>query len=207
MTAESPSPLDDTTYHARRALAGDTSGVEWIVTRFSPALEQQVRHRLPRALQGHYDPLDILQDVWIAALPHLEHLELRDVSTTRVLLRYFSKALLNRINELARRHARGERLERSNPSHTPLAGLPLDATGAVTRALRDESAEILRSTLEGMDAADREILVLRGIEQRSCAEVAQLTGRKEDAISRRYTRGLAKLKERLPTSVFGDLAD
>ena len=175
------------------------------MTRFSPVLEQQVRHRIPRALRGRFDPEDILQDVWAAALPRLGKLELRGSSMTRVLLRYFSTALLNRINDLSRRAARGERFEPTRAGGEGLSKQALDATGAVTRALRDESSELLRRTLDEMEPEDREVLILRGIEQRPNAEVARILDRSENTVSHRYSRALAKLRQRLPDSVFGDL--
>lgn len=122
-----------------------------------------------------------------------------------MLLRYLSAVFLNRINELARRHARARRTNASQPEAQGLSRLSEHGAGAVTRAVRNETSRVLRETLEAMDPIDSEILILRGIEQRSTREVAELTSRSEDSVSRRYTRALTKLRERMPGTVLDEL--
>ena len=197
--------LNKTTLQVRRAMAGDPESVEWVIHRFGPALAEQARFRMPRLLSGIYTSEDVIQDVWITVLPRLGALEPGSHGMTQVLLRYFSTAVVNRIHELARKHARGEHLERSQGSGTNLSRLIAESTGIHTRVHRGEAAKTLHETLEAMDPLDREIMILRGIEQHSNDEAAELIGEKANTVSRRYARALIKLRERLPNSIFADL--
>lgn len=198
--------FDRTTLQVGRAMAGSRESIEWVIQRFGPSLTEQARYRMPRLLSGLYGIEDVVQDVWIAVLPRLGTLESRGKGMTSVLLRYFSTALVNRINELARRHARGERLERSQGSGTHLSRMIAETTGVRSRASREEAAEILHSTLSAMDPLDREVLILRGIEQHSNNEAAELVGSSVDTVSHRYSRALDKLRQKLPNSLFDDIA-
>ena len=198
---------DTTTLQVRRAVAGDAESIAWVIERFGPALIEQARFRMPRLLASAYSIEDVVQDVWIRVLPRLGTLESRGKGMTQGLLRYFSTALVNRINELARRHARGERLERTKTVDSNLSRLVADTTGVHSRVLRGESADILHRTLEALEPLDREVLILRGIEQHTNEEAAQLIGESPNTVSHRFARALERLRERLPNSFVDDLGD
>ena len=74
-----------------------------------------------------------------------------------------------------------------------------------TRAARHEVGQVVRETLEGLDQSEREILVLRGIEQVSNQEVSRRLGLQPSTATMRYQRALAKLEKRLPRSVVAEL--
>jgi RNA polymerase sigma factor (sigma-70 family) len=82
-----------------------------------------------------------------------------------------------------------------------------DASGAVTQALRREQHDEVRRCLDELAPPDREILVLRGIEQHSIKTSAMLLGVGEEAVAKRYLRALTRLRARLPRSVFDELDD
>ena len=52
---------------------------------------------------------------------------------------------------------------------------------------------------------DREIILLRGIEELSTKSVAMLLELSPDAVYKRYRRALQKLRARLPGSVFDEI--
>ena len=58
-----------------------------------------------------------------------------------------------------------------------------------------------------MEPRDREVLVLRGIEQRENQEVAAQLGIDGDAASTRYRRALQRLRDRLPAVLSSDLCE
>ena len=60
---------------------------------------------------------------------------------------------------------------------------------------REETAKRLQEFLDGMDPADREVLVLRHFEELSNAEVAAEMQISVAAASKRYIRALGKLKK------------
>ena len=65
----------------------------------------------------------------------------------------------------------------------------------------------LDDVLGELDAKDREVILLRGIEQLSLPAVAAQLGASEAAVAKRYQRAIAKLRARLPGSAFDELAD
>ena len=54
---------------------------------------------------------------------------------------------------------------------------------------------------------DREILILRSIEQVSVRAAASLLGLSENALSVHHHHALRRLRERLPDSIFSDLSE
>ena len=86
-----------------------------------------------------------------------------------------------------------------------LERLPADITHASTLAQRDEAFTALHAALDELDEKDREVLVLRGIEQVANDEVARLLGVTPGAITRRYQHALEKLRKRLPGSILDEL--
>ncbi len=192
-------PGEVTSIHVQRAISGNRESLDWVVARLSPLLVAQARFRLGESLR-HCDPEDIVHDAWIVALPKLDDLVSRDGRFTPVLLRFLSVTVLNKVRNLLRAQIRAG-----------AAGLERDITsplsGAVTRAMRVERDEMIRETLDSLDPADREVLLLRGVEQVPAKAAAIVLRISEEAVSKRYRRALAKLRARLPGTVFDELAD
>ncbi len=67
--------------------------------------------------------------------------------------------------------------------------------------IRDELRERLRAALEQLAPHDREILVMRNLEQLPIAEIAAVLGLTEGAVKVRHLRALQRLR-----SVLGDSA-
>jgi RNA polymerase sigma-70 factor (ECF subfamily) len=207
MTTDSRLSSDDsaneTSSHVRHARAGDSKSIAWLVSRFAPALLAQANYRLRRLPRGIYDPEDLVQDAWIAALPRLPDLPARDERYTPVLMRFLSTALLNRSNTLLQKHLKGKPLKESVSA--VLSKLVDHTTQAVSRTLRSEAGEALRVALAELTPQDREIVVLRGIEQNRNETVAKLLELKPNTVAVRYRRALARLRKRLKGTVFDEL--
>jgi RNA polymerase sigma factor (sigma-70 family) len=201
-----------TSLHVRRALHGDVSSLAWVVERFSPLLLAQARYRLGTRLRLLYDPHDLVNDVWLRALPRLSGIDARDRRVTPVILRFLAITLLNRVSDLFDKHFRGKPLTleaaASEGSDAEALHLPAaESTDVVSRAVRSENGEALRRVLDEMEPRDREVLVLRGIEQRENQEVAAQLGIDGDAASTRYRRALQRLRDRLPAVLSSDLCE
>ena len=208
---QDPSAL--TSYHVRRARRGDEESVAWVVKRFSPLLRAAADYRLGRVLRPLYDPDDIVQDVWLAALPRLPDLPPRDGRHTPVVLKYLSSTLLYRVNNLVRKHIRGKpRREEAqgggdNEAVDPVDELPATTTDVIRRLARQERKGLVHQSLDKLEPRDREILILRGIEQHPYKEIAALVGADPAALAVRFQRALEKLRRELPGSVYEELAD
>ena len=203
-------PPDATSFHVRRAQALETASLAWLIARFSPLLLVQANYRLRGTLRRVYDPEDLVDEVWLAALPRLEDLKERDGRLGPVLLRFLGTTLLNKANqwiEQALTHRRMGEPALGSSSMPGIERLQISFEDACSRAQHDEATGALRSALAELDEKDREVLILRGIEQLPNEGVAQLLGVTPGTATRRYQRALERLRVRLPGSIFEELSD
>ena len=203
-----PEP-DLTTLHAHRAVRGDAGSLDWLVSRLTPLLLAQADYRLGAVLRRRYEPEDVVNDVWLVALPRLGDLAPRAGRLTPVLLSFLSTTLVYRVNNLMRKHVGGDAaasLEQGRgDDQESRIDVSAEVTGVVTAACRRETRSAVGECLAALDPKDREILVLRGIEQNSNPAVARLLGLTESAVAARYHRALQRLRKKLPGSVFEEL--
>jgi RNA polymerase sigma factor (sigma-70 family) len=195
---------DLTTVHVRAAARGERESLEWVVARFTPLLLMQAAHRLHGPLRRVVEPEDLVQDVWVRALPRIAELRPRDGRMTVVVARFLGTTLLNRLNSLLQKRLEGdgEPLSAGAPPPEPTD----DATRALSGLVRRERERAVRAAIEELSAEDRAVIVLRGIEQNPVQEVALLLGLLPNTVAVRYGRALEKLRRKLPGSVFEDLA-
>lgn len=203
-------PRGDTTHWLRRAIDGDEDGWTCLVERLSPFLCVQAAYRLGTPLSRLYDPEDLVNEVWIVAFTRMDDLRPRGARMTPVLLRFLSKTLLHKVNDLMKRHlVRGSRKRdlalRCHDSGGRLSDLARRATSAVERASRSELNHRIREALSRLPANDREVLVLRGIEGLPVGRIAERLELNRTAVSMRYRRALERLRERLPAALVDDL--
>jgi RNA polymerase sigma-70 factor (ECF subfamily) len=207
----SAQPEEATTIHVRRSREGDAVSLAWLVERFTPLLLVQARYRLGRHLASLYDAEDLVQESWVAVLPRLSDLRPRDGRFTPVLLSFLGTALLNRYGTLMQKHVQGKPLRSGPPGSggssgtNPVARLSADQTSVLSQAARGEVQARVLAELAGLPEKDREVLVLRSIEQVSLPTAALLLGLTENAVSARHRRALQRLRAALPGSIFDDL--
>jgi RNA polymerase sigma-70 factor (ECF subfamily) len=196
-------PSEITSFHVHRAREGDAESLAWLVARLTPLLCLQASYRLPGELGRLYDPEDIVNDVWLAVIPKLSTLGDRDGRWTPVLLKYLGTAVLRRVNQLFRKHLLGKPVEGPLPADPSLSA---HITGALTRAAGSEVKAALDEAIGKLTPREREIVVLRGIEQVANETAAELLGEKSSTVAMRYLRALEKLRGLVPGSVFEELA-
>jgi RNA polymerase sigma factor (sigma-70 family) len=112
---------------------------------------------------------------------------------------------LYRINNLVKKHVTGA-APRRDPGDHPISQLPADTSTIVSHAVHQEIRSTVSAAIDELDPLDREVILLRGIEQNSNETVALLLGISPNAASMRWQRALQRLRARLPGSVFDDLA-
>jgi len=142
-----------------RAQSGDDGAFAELVERYSPRL----RYFLRKLLASSDGAEDALQDVWLDVLRHLPRL-----ADPQAL-----KAWLYRI---ARDHAFGK-LRKAKRFEQSLeeANLPDPATEEETDFSADDAARI-HAALDELPAEQREVLVLRFLEEMSYEEIARVVG-------------------------------
>ncbi len=212
-SAKRSQPDDLTTIHVRRSRQGEEESLAWLVERFTPLLLAQARHRIGRHLRGLYDPEDLVQDAWAIVLPRLSDLEPCRGRLTPVLLRFLSTALLNRYGTLVQKHLLGKPLRADPPARPggstdapdPLAHLPANQTSILSQAAHHEACARLLGAMDELSEQDRELIVLRSIEQVSVPAAARILGLSENALYVRHHRALKRLREQVPDSILADL--
>jgi RNA polymerase sigma-70 factor, ECF subfamily len=196
-----------TSVRIRSAIGGDAASVAWLVDRFSPVLLAQARFRVGKLLRRHYDPEDLVADVWAVALRRLGDLHVAADSSTAAIVRYLGTVMLRRVRDVARLAAVRRSAKSPDASReASVSQLDASTTSLVTRAIRDERTSILVRAIEDLDPLDRQVVVLRGIEGVSLAETAAIMNATPGAVATRYHRALKKLKSELPDTVLAELA-
>ncbi len=199
----SQSDPDPTSVELRQAAAGDLDSLEWLVHRFTPLLLAQAHHRIGEALGKRVPPVELVQEVWAIALPRLGELVAGAGRATPVVVKFLGTVCDLRI----RAHVRA--LERENamfeaPGPEALHGLPADQSGLVTGVARRELFEKVRAAMDSLSSEEREVLLLRILEQRTGAEVARLLGLEPNAVYVRQHRALAALRGVLQADLFDE---
>jgi RNA polymerase sigma factor (sigma-70 family) len=197
---------DETTLHVSAAVDGRAESLEWVVRRFSPALEAAAEYRMGEHLRRSVVPADVVGELWMIVLPRLGSLRPRDGRLTPVLMRYLATALRGHLNNLARRYARSRFLQLDAPAgEQPAADLPAEQTDAIERAARNEEAGRLRQALQQLAPSDRELIVRRAVEGERNVDVAESLGITPRTCATRYFRAMERLRSSMHGSVFDEI--
>jgi RNA polymerase sigma factor (sigma-70 family) len=207
-----PENVENTSLHVRRAVNGDVQSLNWIVTRFVPFLLIQAKYRLGTRLASLYDPEDIVDDVWVASLPKLANLEAPHGRYAGTLLKYLGTGIRNRVKDLLEKHLRGKPRTAEIPggeasSQDPILGLEGDSLGVVTNLIRKETHAKVQTAIDQLEPRDREIIILRGIEQLPNQEVAVILKMAPNTVAVAYRRAKERLKQLLTDSVWHEVDD
>jgi RNA polymerase sigma-70 factor (ECF subfamily) len=200
MTAPGP----DTEELLRRCVAGEQGAREQLLTRHQERLRQMIAVRLDRRLLARLDASDIVQEVLLEA-----HQKLDDYMRDRPLpfypwLRQIAWQRLVKLHEHHRARKRGVQHEEARlpmlPDESALELVRRLAGPGSTpseQAVRQEVRERVRGALGQMREQDREVLVLRYLEQLSPGAIAEILGVSEGAVKTRHTRALLRLQQLL----------
>ena len=189
----------------RRALAGDESALAALFAGHRDRLRRMIRLRLDRRLAGRVDSSDVLQEAYLdvrrriseyardpAAMPF--HLWLRLIAGQRL-----TDVHRHHLGAQMRDAGQEVSLHRGPLPHLTSLSLAEHLLGKLTSAshaaVRAELKLRVEEALNGMDAQDREVLILRHFEELSNAEAAQVLGIKPSAAVNRYVRALKRLKD------------
>lgn len=198
---------DLTSLHVRRAVGGDATSLEWVVAHFDPLVEAQVRFRLGGARS---DVRDVVNDVWLVALPRLGELREAGGRLAPVLAKFLGTTAINKCNNHLKRHIRRRVMASGGEDEAgaaPIDRLADDTLGVITRAAQGEVRTLVADVLERLGRERREVLVLRLLEQRTNTEIGAILGLDPNTVAQRVRRALGELRERLPKAVFEEFAE
>ncbi len=169
---------------------------EALLARHRERLRKMIACRLDRRLAARIDPSDVVQDVRVEASRRLDRY-LRE----RPLPFYpWLRALAGeRLIALHRRHIQAARrsVRREEPGLLALPGesladlaeqLVTSATSPSQRLLRQETRQRVQQALSALAERDREVLVLRHLEQLSVAQTAEVLEISPGAVKTRHVR-------------------
>jgi RNA polymerase sigma-70 factor (ECF subfamily) len=198
MTTASP----DTEELLRRADRGDAEACDELLRRHRDRLRKMIAWRLDRRLAPRVDPSDVVQEVLLEASRKMDrYLRERPLPFFPWLRSLAGEHLAT----LHRRHVRARKrsilreepglLDLPDESAAELAArLATSSTSPTQRALQHELRERIRQALARLSERDREVLVLRNLEQLSVADTAEVLGISAGAVKVRHLRALERLR-------------
>jgi RNA polymerase sigma-70 factor (ECF subfamily) len=188
-----------------RARRGDENAVDAVLERHRKRLRTMVAMRMDRRLSTRVDPSDVVQESLAVAAKRLGDYFRNPDFPFYVWLRELA---WQRLIDLQRTHLRAKRrsvsreergvLSLPDESVAALAGSLVDAQGDPHEALvREELRARVRAALGRLPDRDREVLVLRHLEQLATKETAAALGIREGAVKVRLLRSLKRMRELL----------
>jgi RNA polymerase sigma-70 factor (ECF subfamily) len=197
-------PQPDTDELVRHSAGGNDAARQELLARHRDRLRKMIGVRLDRRLLARLDPSDVVQEVLMEAND-----KLNDYLRDRPLpfypwLRQIAWQRLVKIHQ--HHHARKRRVTHEGPALPELPDesvgdlaerLAASGTSPSRHALREELRLRVRGALGRLREGDREVLVLRYLEQMSLGEIAAVLGVSEGAVKARHARALLRLQELL----------
>ena len=156
---------------------GDRSAFSPLIALHRNYLKKVIDSRMEEDLRRRVDPSDVVQEAQLAASKRLDYYLEKRPASFRIWLR---STALERLIDLRRRHLAEKRSVRrdrhlSDASSMALARHLLDGRPS-QQVRRKELAEQVREAILELAEFDREILMLRQIEELTNAEAAEVLG-------------------------------
>ena len=173
--SERPFSPEETVELVERAKAGDEQALERLIARVLPRIQRWAHGRLPRGARSMLDTLDIVQDVVVSSVRHLDNFEQRGPGA---FVAYLRRGLVNRLEDERRKLAsRPVQSEMPNDvvAHEPS---PLQQVLSEERRARYEAA------LAELDDAEQAAIIGRFEWGYSYADLAIALGKPTDGAAR-----------------------
>ncbi len=178
-----------------RARGGGADAVNVFYERCARKLLPLIRLRLGRTLRSELESRDILQVVLCKSFERLE--QVKDPSA---VMGWLARMAENEIRDQADFHARDRRDAALKSPMEDAAAVPAPVRQALSLVIISEEMERLERALEAMPEAQREIILLRKLEELTFPEIAARTGKSEDACRMAFSRAMAALTVKLSGS-------
>jgi RNA polymerase sigma-70 factor (ECF subfamily) len=194
-----------------QAAAGDAKAREELLDRFRSPLRRMVAIRMDRRIAARVDPSDVVQEAMKDA-----HARLSDYFADPQLSFYpwLRRIAWDRLVDMYRTHIGAERRSvlKEEAEAPPLNDesvvqlaqrLVTNSTNPGQRVMLSELQARMKLALAQLKPHDREILVLRYLEQLGIDEIAEILGISHTAVTSRHLRAVQRLR-RLLGPTFGE---
>jgi RNA polymerase sigma-70 factor, ECF subfamily len=200
-----PSPESNAEELIVLAAGGDQEAMGRLFDRHRARLKRMVAVRLDPRIRARLDPSDVVQEVLMEAAERLPAYArnpplpfypwLRGIAWQR-LVDLYRRHLMAGKRSLRREEPLDMQLSDASATHL-LERLASSGTSPSRRMLREEMCQRVRTALERLPAPDREVLVLRHLEQLTVSEIAVILGIDEGAVKMRRLRAARRLRDLL----------
>jgi RNA polymerase sigma-70 factor (ECF subfamily) len=208
-----PNQKPDTDELLRRADQGDRSAVGQLMDRHRSRLRQMVAVRIDPRLAARVDPSDVVQEALAEASQKLpEYLRERPLPfypwlrqiAWETLVDMHTRHLAVQKRSLTR-EGRGDLVLPDESAMQLVDRLVGTGTSPSRQATRQEMRQRVRAALERLPVHDREVVILRHLEQLGFVEIAGVLGISEAATRSRYRRAVERLHNLLSGHWLGGL--
>jgi RNA polymerase sigma-70 factor (ECF subfamily) len=184
-----PMNREESSILMRAAKDGSREALDRILSECGPRLLALIRLRLGGNLRRHLESRDILQATLLRAFERLEEF---DGSGRHTLVNWLAAIATNEIRDQADYWARGRR---DAAREVPLSGHQLTGRvrSEVSRIHLEAQARRMEQAIAALNAAQREVVLLRNFEELSWAEVSERLGKSQDACRMLFARALTAL--------------
>ena len=191
-----------------RAEQGDSAAVQELFSRYRAQLRRMISVHMDRRMAVRVDPSDVVQDTLVQASNKLsDYLQQRPLPFYPWLRRLASERLI----QLYRHHIRSQKrsilreqtrqISLPDESVVELANqLIASDTSPSSRFARGQRLDQVKSALERLATTDREVLVLRHLEQLTVPQTAEVLGVSQSVVKTRHFRAIQRLHRLLEES-------
>ncbi|MCA9131059.1 MAG: sigma-70 family RNA polymerase sigma factor [Planctomycetales bacterium] len=180
-----------------RIAQGDSSALDTLVAAHRNYMRRIIELRMEEGLRCRVDPSDIVQETSMAVCKRINEFLVQRPSTFRVWLRYQT---LERIVDARRHHFAQKRTVKREYRITDASSMSIAQrlrSGPSQILRKKELAEQVRGVLDRLPDTDREILLLRYMEELTNQEAAEVLGIEPAASRKRLGRAMRRLAELL----------
>ena len=179
-----------------RAREGSSAALDALFQRCARKLLPLIRLRMGRALRADMESRDILQAVLLKSFGKLSQ-----VQDPAAVMGWLSRIAENEIRDRADHLNRQRRDAAQRRPIEDAENVPAPVRLALSQVIANEAMERVERAMDDLPDAQREVVILRMLEELSFPEIAGRVGKRDDACRMLFARAMAALTLRLTSRV------